>query len=220
MSPAQFVQGIRQTFGSRYGMSDNEYTRWIKIYGMPDAPRQDPAAAQMAAMTRAMRWYASLRDWDLVTVAWTKGFAAALKAKRTGNLPSDPITRQTVAAVSTRANAADPRLADPNAPALTGPMFPQNPVVTITIPAAPDFDAQGQLDAYLAAQAQAAEEADRLAAEQSQVATGGVMTQVLQALSTAARGSAGSPVEAPPSQELTPTQPGVNFGGDSDAEVN
>ena len=49
----QFINGIRSTYGSYFGMSESDYNRYIEIYGAPSIPRSDPHGAQMAAITKA-----------------------------------------------------------------------------------------------------------------------------------------------------------------------
>jgi hypothetical protein len=208
----QFINGIRSTYGSYFGMSESDYNRYIEIYGAPSIPRQDPYGAQMAAITKATRLYNEFGDWSLVAYAWTSGMSKAMEIQERfgGNIRAaqmeDERFRAGYQATNTlmgRVNSASNTLQSYSAPG------PQVNVINYTIPQAPAYNAQGEVDAYVTAmseQAQAEEE-KRMDPKANSAAVAG---SVLQSLSNMVRygGSSGFDMSAQPSQQLEPTKVG------------
>ena len=207
MTGAQFVGGLLAVLGSNYGMSKSEHDKWIKRYGMPGAPQEDPIARQMAAWQKSQYYYGQLGSWELVGFAWSAGLSNAMTAKASGKplsayIAENPQASNLRAPARTAGSIVSAASTAPTTFA-SDALQPTYVVQTtqVNIPQAPPVDAQGQVDAYLemlqAQQEAAAEEAAR-------VNTHGAVTGALSQLSMIAAGGGRMSMKAPPSPTLDP----------------
>lgn len=207
MNSQQFVGGLISVLGSNYGMSKSEHDKWIKRYGLPGAPFEDPVARQLAAWQKAQYYYGQLGSWNLVAFAWTGGLSNAMKAKAMNLQPMQYVMDHTDGSLRSAASKSSSILqAASTAPSSFGStsVAPTYVVQTtqVNIPQAPPVNAQGQVDAYLEALAAQQEAADE---EASRVNTTGAVFGALNQLSKIAAGSGRMDVSAGPSPTLEPT---------------
>ena len=209
MNVAQFVNGIRATYGLRYGMGSSDYQRWIDIYGAPTLKQADAYAATMAAVTKASSLYNQLGSWDLVAFAWSSGLNKAVEIEERfgGNIRAAAMEdsrfrtgQATVGKIMGNVQSASTQM-----PGYTPQSVAPTTVVHYSIPKAPAYDAQAQVDAYVKAMTEQGQAEDDAIAD-TKMQSGRVVTGVMQTLSNMVKSGGGASVAASPSQQLEPSE--------------